>query len=41
MNSILAELRDPAPIKAKLQKDDQNLAAVLDLYRDVLGRKRG
>jgi glycogen(starch) synthase len=37
--AILAELREPTPAKAKQEKDDQNLAAVLDLYRDVLGRK--
>lgn len=40
VQSILAELQDPAPAKAKLERDDRNLAAVLDLYRDVLGRKR-
>jgi glycosyltransferase involved in cell wall biosynthesis len=40
VDAIVAELRNPAPPKAKSQKDDQNLAAVLDLYWDVLGRKR-
>lgn len=39
VDAILAELRNPAPPGAKAQKDDQNLAAVLDLYRDVLGRR--
>jgi glycosyltransferase involved in cell wall biosynthesis len=39
--AILAELRDPAPAKARSQRDDRNLAAVLDLYGDLLGRKRG
>jgi glycogen synthase len=38
-DAILAELRDPAAAKAKSQRDDRNLAAVLDLYRDLLGRK--
>jgi glycosyltransferase involved in cell wall biosynthesis len=40
VDAVRAELRDPVRAKTKLQRDDQNLAAVLDLYRNVLGHKR-